>query len=262
MHRPTGVTSRRTRFVGVLAAVLCVAGTLLPLALITATASPAGAATTSVPRCPPDCGAVAAGDPLLVPFMTAEPGRRLAGLSGGQQPVVREFLRKNVEPSGREVGKHECGCGTMGVGEPSVQLADHACVVELVGESPSSESARRRRRHLLLRGRHTDRGRPPYPRDPRLGIGLVRIRAELGNQGRSRRGVRPRQCRGNHRDHSRSSTPLAALASHRLRTSNTGSPSGGRPDFGRWPRCRMDPRVALHPGGARCRDRRLRPAKG
>lgn len=36
--------------------------------------APAGAAVTAVPHCPPDCGAVTAGDPLLVPFMTVNPG--------------------------------------------------------------------------------------------------------------------------------------------------------------------------------------------
>ncbi len=96
MHRPTGVTSRRTRFVGVLAAVLCVAGTLLPLALITATASPAGAATTSVPRCPPDCGAVAAGDPLLVPFMTQNPGVDWQAIPAANSQSYVDSLRQNA----------------------------------------------------------------------------------------------------------------------------------------------------------------------
>lgn len=100
MHRPTGVTSRRTRFVGLLMAVLCVAGTLLPLAVITATAAPAGAATSSAPRCPPDCGAVAAGDPLLVPFMTQNPGDDWQALPAADSQSYVNSLRRAAQRLG------------------------------------------------------------------------------------------------------------------------------------------------------------------
>ena len=97
MHGPTGETGRRIRLVGLLTVVLCVAGALLTLSLITATASPAGAATTSVPRCPPDCGAVAAGDPLLVPFMTQNPGVDWQAVPAASSRSYVDSLRQNAQ---------------------------------------------------------------------------------------------------------------------------------------------------------------------
>ncbi len=103
--KPTGATSRPIRFVAVLTGVLCVAGTLLPLAVITVTASPATAATAatavatptaSVPRCPPDCGAVAAGDPLLVPFMTQNPGVDWQAIPAANSQSYVDSLRRNA----------------------------------------------------------------------------------------------------------------------------------------------------------------------
>jgi hypothetical protein len=82
-----------------LAAVVCVAGTLLPLLVLTATASPAAAASaaeTRVPRCPPDCGAVAAGDPLLVGFMTANPGVDWQAFPAADSQSYVNTLRRNL----------------------------------------------------------------------------------------------------------------------------------------------------------------------
>ncbi len=86
-----------SRFNVVLAASVCLTGTMLPLAVVfAATASPASAATTGVPRCPPDCGAVAAGDPLLVPFMTANPGVDWQAFPAADSQSYVNSLRRNV----------------------------------------------------------------------------------------------------------------------------------------------------------------------
>ena len=57
------------------------------------------AATTSssrVPRCPPDCGAVAAGDPLLVPFMTQNPGLDWQAFPAATSQAYVDSLRPNT----------------------------------------------------------------------------------------------------------------------------------------------------------------------
>ena len=81
-----GHRSILVRPISLVVAFVFVAATVLPLLVLTATAAPADAATAvvagapasaateRVPHCPPDCGAVAAGDPLLVGFMTSNPG--------------------------------------------------------------------------------------------------------------------------------------------------------------------------------------------
>jgi hypothetical protein len=85
----------------------------IPLFLLAAS-SPAGAATggstsptaaaahrsagPEIPRCPPDCGRVAAGDPLLVPYLTANPGPGWQALpAAGTQSYVDSF-KKNLSP--------------------------------------------------------------------------------------------------------------------------------------------------------------------
>lgn len=79
-----------------LAAIACLAGILLPLVTATATPSPAGAATASVPTCPPDCGTVAAGDPLLVPFMTPNPGVDWQAIPAAHSQSYVDSLRRNL----------------------------------------------------------------------------------------------------------------------------------------------------------------------
>ena len=47
-----------------------------------------------VPHCPPDCGRVAAGDPLLVPYLTPNPGPGWSALPAAQvQPFVNTLKR-------------------------------------------------------------------------------------------------------------------------------------------------------------------------
>ena len=104
------------RSIAVLTTIVCVATTVLPLLVLTATASPATAAPTGpqkAPQCPPDCGAVAAGDPLLVPFMTANPGVGWQAFPAADSQSYVNSLRRNARPSGRQDGERERGCGTM-----------------------------------------------------------------------------------------------------------------------------------------------------
>jgi hypothetical protein len=91
--------SAGARCIATFAAVVCVATTILPLLVLTATASPAMAATSAtarVPQCPPDCGAVAAGDPLLVPFMTPNPGVDWQALPAANSQSYVNSLRRNA----------------------------------------------------------------------------------------------------------------------------------------------------------------------
>ena len=91
-----------------LLAVVLVTATMLPL-LLTATTSPAAAAATAtaspgatarLPHCPPECGAVAAGDPLLVGFMTPNPGLGWQAFPAAvSQPYVNT-LRRNLDRTG------------------------------------------------------------------------------------------------------------------------------------------------------------------
>lgn len=90
---PRSVSARSA---ALLVAVMCLAGTLLPLVVITATSSPAAAATAAVPTCPPDCGAVAAGDPLLVPFMTQNPGVDWQAFPASHSQPYVDSLRRNA----------------------------------------------------------------------------------------------------------------------------------------------------------------------
>ena len=97
-----------TRSVAVLAA-MCLAGTILPLLLLATTGSPAAAAArpakavqARVPQCPPDCGAVAAGDPLLVGFMTANPGVDWQAFpAADSQSYVNQLRRNSSRLAGR-----------------------------------------------------------------------------------------------------------------------------------------------------------------
>jgi hypothetical protein len=71
---------------------ICLAAAALPVGLLS---SPAAAAR--VPHCPPDCGAVAAGDPLLVPFMVANPGPDWQAFPAASSQSYVSSLRRNVE---------------------------------------------------------------------------------------------------------------------------------------------------------------------
>jgi hypothetical protein len=71
---------------------LVAAGTL---GLVPGTAStPAGAA--SIPRCPPECGTVASGDPFLVPFMVLNPGPGWLALPAASARPYADALRRNL----------------------------------------------------------------------------------------------------------------------------------------------------------------------
>ncbi len=63
-------------------------------------AGPAAAAPAGVPQCPPDCGAVAAGDPLLVGFMTANPGDDWLAVPAANSQSYVNSLRRNASRLG------------------------------------------------------------------------------------------------------------------------------------------------------------------
>jgi hypothetical protein len=56
----------------------------------------ASSASASVPRCPPDCGSVAAGDPLLVPYVAVNPGPGWLALPAADVQSYVAALRHNV----------------------------------------------------------------------------------------------------------------------------------------------------------------------
>jgi hypothetical protein len=63
----------------------------LPVAVLSLPAVAARA-----PQCPPDCGAVAAGDPLLVPFVAASPGPEWQAFPAADSQSYVDSLRRNV----------------------------------------------------------------------------------------------------------------------------------------------------------------------
>jgi hypothetical protein len=81
------------------AACACLLGAVA-VSVLAVGATPADAATTPAPQCPPDCGSVVAGDPLLAPYVTSNPGVGWLALpSANVQPYV-ETLKHNLSSSG------------------------------------------------------------------------------------------------------------------------------------------------------------------
>jgi hypothetical protein len=72
----------------------CLLAMVLPVLGLGAT--PAGAATVQPPQCPPECGFVAAGDPLLVPYVTVNPGLGWFALPAGDVQSYVSSLRHNL----------------------------------------------------------------------------------------------------------------------------------------------------------------------
>ena len=58
--------------------------------------APAAGSREGVPHCPPDCGAVAAGDPLLVGFMTVNPGNDWQAFPAADSQSYVNSLRRNA----------------------------------------------------------------------------------------------------------------------------------------------------------------------
>ncbi|MFZ0667616.1 MAG: hypothetical protein WAM97_17840 [Acidimicrobiales bacterium] len=92
----------RRASVSAFATVMCLTAVLLPVVVIATTGSPAAAATVhaEVPRCPPDCGDVASGDPLLVPFMTQNPGAIWQAFPASDSKSYVNALRRNIDRLG------------------------------------------------------------------------------------------------------------------------------------------------------------------
>lgn len=90
-HRSTTSGRKRRRLVAV---VMCTA--LIAVGLLQISTSNAASAAVPAPSCPPDCGKVAAGDPLLIPYMTFNPGLGwLAQPASGVQSYV-DNLKRNI----------------------------------------------------------------------------------------------------------------------------------------------------------------------
>ncbi len=84
-----------------LIAIACLGATAIPVLVITAEPAAAAAASADqVPRCPPDCGAVAAGDPLLVGFMTVNPGDGWLAVPAAETQSYVSSLRRNASRLG------------------------------------------------------------------------------------------------------------------------------------------------------------------
>ena len=104
MVSPSGSATRfmLTRRLGPAILVACLAVGTLPIVLLDS--APAAAAGRA-PQCPPDCGAVAAGDPLLVPFMVKNPGSDWQAFPAAESRSYVNSLRRNLDrlagPSGR-----------------------------------------------------------------------------------------------------------------------------------------------------------------
>jgi hypothetical protein len=91
--RATG--SSRGRMV---AAVTCCA--LIAVALVqfsTVTAASASGRSGPPPSCPPDCGKVAAGDPLLIPYVTVNPGAGWLALPASGVRSYVDALKQNLD---------------------------------------------------------------------------------------------------------------------------------------------------------------------
>ena len=81
------------------------------LALGAVAATPADAAASNVPQCPPDCGSVVAGDPLLATYVTSNPGVGWLALpSANVQPYV-DTLKHNLSSQGGATGPVNVAAG-------------------------------------------------------------------------------------------------------------------------------------------------------
>ncbi|HEX3981585.1 MAG TPA: hypothetical protein VHW93_10180, partial [Acidimicrobiales bacterium] len=79
---------------------ICLATTVLPVLVLAWSPVTAAAAETHparVPQCPPDCGAVAAGDPLLVPFIVQNPGADWQAYPAAESQSYVDNLRRNLD---------------------------------------------------------------------------------------------------------------------------------------------------------------------
>ncbi len=103
MISPGSGTGPRGRAYGrFIAAVLCAILATVPVVEV-ATSAPAGAAVRG-PHCPPECGRVAAGDPLLAPYVTTNPGVGWLALPAADVQSYVDALKKNLaRGSGRGV---------------------------------------------------------------------------------------------------------------------------------------------------------------
>jgi hypothetical protein len=98
LDAPRGATAR-------LIARAIVAACSVAITVLAVGVPSAAAASTHVPGCPPDCGSVAAGDPLLVPYITANPGVGWLALPSAEVQSYVDALKVNLRTrTGPRVG--------------------------------------------------------------------------------------------------------------------------------------------------------------
>ena len=222
----------------VLVAIVCRRRTVLPLLILTVTASPATAATDRstlargrVPHCPPDCGAVAAGDPLLVGFMTANPGDGWQAFPAAESQSYVNTLRRNLSRLAPTATTNVAAARWKSVtGDYSllITLVSSTSLAKVRLQSPLGNAADlcSSARRGPCRLAHT------HLRHPRRGGGHLRVPAQFHDQGRGRRRLRPGQRRRPHRG--------------QLRVENRRRPShhrAGRPPAVRGPPAGWGPRL-------------------
>ncbi len=121
-------------------------------ALQVAAPSPASASSsTSGEGCPPACGKVAAGDPLLIPYVTVNPGVGwLAAPSSEAQSYVDD-LKRNLARPGQTRSSLQCCRSKMDVAERPIRPADRPCCVSATPHlAPQRRSSKRRRPMRLV----------------------------------------------------------------------------------------------------------------
>ncbi len=184
---------------------------MLSLVVVAGTDSPASAATTEVPRCPPDCGAVAAGDPLLVPFMTANPGVDWQAFPAADSQSYVNSLRRNVSRlAGRSASTNVAAARWEWVSHQYnllITLVSSSSLAKVRLQNPLADAA-----DICSSEGGTPSGSPtPIPGIPGSASGSCAFGAESAIKGASVAAF----IRGNVaviiEINSRSSTPLAAL---------------------------------------------------
>ncbi len=103
MHRPPLRASGIARlWRGRLTAVaMAVCSLLVAVPLVEVATAPAAGASVRVPVCPPDCGFVAAGDPLLIPFVAVNPGLGWLALPAADVQSYARSLEHNLAPDAK-----------------------------------------------------------------------------------------------------------------------------------------------------------------
>jgi hypothetical protein len=102
----SALSARLTRLILRVAMVACCLTICVPLVQLGTATAAGAAAAASIPVCPPDCGFVAAGDPLLIPFMADNPGNEWRALPASDVQSYVDTLKRNLAKSDPKVGSN------------------------------------------------------------------------------------------------------------------------------------------------------------